>query len=125
MLGNPTETQEDIDMTMDFIRKCRADYAHIAVTTPFPGTELYRMGLEQGIFESDYWREFAANPDEDFQPPAWTENFTQEELEEMRQRAYRVFYTRPSRLIRQVLAVRSFNEFWGKARVGLRLLLPS
>ncbi len=124
MLGNPTETQEDIDMTMDFIRNCRADYAHIAVTTPFPGTELYRMGLEQGIFERDYWREFAANPDEDFQPPAWTENFTQEELEQMRQRAYRVFYTRPSRLVRQVLAVRSFKEFWGKARVGLRLLLP-
>jgi anaerobic magnesium-protoporphyrin IX monomethyl ester cyclase len=124
MLGNPTETQEDIDMTMDFIRKCRADYAHIAVTTPFPGTELYRMGLEQGVFERDYWREFAANPDEEFQPPAWTENFTQEELEQMRQRAYRVFYTRPSRLVRQVLAVRSFKEFWGKARVGLRLLLP-
>ena len=46
MLGNPTETQEDIDMTMQFIRKCRADYAHISITTPFPGTELYRMGLK-------------------------------------------------------------------------------
>ena len=123
MLGNPTETREDIEMTMRFIRKCKADYAHIAITTPFPGTELYNMGLRQGLFERDYWRDFAANPDENFKPPAWTEGFTQEELEEMRSRAYRAFYTRPDRLVRQVLAVRSFREFWSKFRVGARLLL--
>jgi len=122
MLGNPTETQEDIDMTMQFIRKCQADYAHISITTPFPGTELYRMGLQQGLFERDYWRDFAVNPDENFQPPAWTENFTQEQLEDMRQQAYRAFYSRPNRLIRQLLAVRSFKELWTKAHVGARLL---
>lgn len=122
MLGNPTETREDIEMTMQFIRKCYADYAHISITTPFPGTELYCMGLEQGLFERDYWRDFAVNPDEHFQPPAWTENFTQEQLEDMRQRAYRAFYSRPSRLGRQLLAVRSFKELWTKARVGMRLL---
>ena len=122
MLGNPTETREDIEMTMQFIRECQADYAHISITTPFPGTELYHMGLQQGLFERDYWRDFAANPGENFQPPAWIENFTQEQLEEMRQRAYRVFYSRPSRLIRQLLAIRSFKELWNKARVGARLL---
>ncbi|UCE98991.1 MAG: radical SAM protein [Planctomycetota bacterium] len=122
MLGNPTETREDIEMTMQFIRKCYADYAHISITTPFPGTELYRMGLEQGLFVRDYWRDFAANPDENFQPPAWTENFTQEQLEDMRQQAYRAFYGRPSRLGRQLLAVRSFKELWTKARVGVGLL---
>jgi len=122
MFGNPTETQEDIDMTMEFIRKCHADYAHISITTPFPGTELYRMGLSQSLFERDYWRDFAANPDEHFQPPAWTENFTQEQLEQMRRQAYEAFYSRPSRIIRQVLAVRSFRELWTKARIGARLL---
>ena len=122
MLGNPTETREDIEMTMQFIRKCHADYAHISITTPFPGTELYHMGLEQSLFERDYWRDFAANPDENFQPPAWMENFTQEQLEDMRQQAYRAFYVRPSRLGRQVLAIRSFKELWTKARVGVRLL---
>jgi anaerobic magnesium-protoporphyrin IX monomethyl ester cyclase len=122
MFGNPTETLEDIDMTMKFIRKCRADYAHISITTPFPGTELYRMGLEQGLFERDYWRDFAREPDEKFNPPAWLENFTQEQLEDMRQKAYRAFYSRPDRLIRQLFAVRSFKEFWTKARFGAGLL---
>jgi radical SAM superfamily enzyme YgiQ (UPF0313 family) len=122
MLGNPTEEREDIELTLDFIRKCRADYAHIAITTPFPGTELYRIGLEQGVFERDYWRDFASNPTEDFSPPVWTENFTQAELEQMRQQAYRSFYGRPSRLVRQVLAVRSFRELWTKAGLGARLL---
>ena len=122
MLGNPTETWEDIEMTMEFIRKCRADYAHISITTPFPGTELYRMGLAQGLFERDHWRDFATNPDENFQPPAWLENFTQEELEDIRLQAYRAFYGRPRRLIRQLLAVRSFKELWTKARIGAGLL---
>jgi len=122
MFGNPTETLEDIDMTMKFIRKCRADYAHISITTPFPGTELYRMGLEQGLFERDYWRDFACEPDEKFNPPAWLENFTQEQLEDMRQKAYRAFYSRPDRLIRQLFAVRSFKELWTKARFGAGLL---
>jgi len=124
MLGNPTETAQDVDMTMQFIRKCRADYAHISITTPFPGTELYRMGMEKGIFKRDYWRDFSACPDEHFQPPAWTENFTQQQLEDMRQHAYRIFYSRPSRLVRQLLAVRSFRELWTKARIGARLLFP-
>ena len=122
MLGNPTETQEDIEMTMDFIRKCRADFAHIAITTPFPGTELYRMGLAQGLFKQDYWQQFARNPDEHFEPPAWTENFTQQQLEEMRQQAYRAFYGKPSRLIRQLFAVRSAGELMKKAKIGIKLL---
>ena len=122
MLGNPTETIEDINMTMDFLQKCKADYAHISITTPFPGTELYQMGLQQGLFRSDYWREFAENPDEHFQPPAWVENFTQQQLEDMRQQAYRKFYGRPSRLVRQIFAVRSFRELWTKTRVGAKLL---
>lgn len=122
MLGNPTETREDIDMTLDFLRTCQAHHAHIAITTPFPGTELYRMGLEQGVYDRDYWREFAACPDESFRPPPWTENFTVEELEAMRRDAYRAFYTRPRRLIKHLLAVRSFKELWAKARLGMNVL---
>jgi anaerobic magnesium-protoporphyrin IX monomethyl ester cyclase len=122
MFGNPTETEDDIEMTMKFIRKCKADYAHISMTTPFPGTELYSMGLKQGLFKEDYWQKFAANPDDKFIAPAWTENFTQEQLEKMRQKAYRVFYTKPGRLIRELFAVRSFGELNKKARLGLSLL---
>ena len=123
MFGNPTETQQDIDMTFDFLRKCRADYAHIAVTTPFPGTQLYQMGLDQGLYSHDYWREFAADPRPSFSPPAWTENFTFEELDAMRAQAYRKFYTRPGRVVREVLAIRSLKEFGAKARLGMKLLL--
>jgi radical SAM superfamily enzyme YgiQ (UPF0313 family) len=124
MLGNPTETLDDIQQTFDFIRRCKADYAHIAITTPFPGTELYRMGLRQGLYERDYWRDFAARPDAGFHPPAWTEHFTHDQLHAFCQDAYRKFYTRPSRVIRQVFAVRSLGEFKSKARLGLKLLMP-
>ncbi len=51
MLGNPTETRQDVELTMDFLRKCKADHAHVAITTPFPGTQLYRLGFEKGLYE--------------------------------------------------------------------------
>jgi len=122
MLGNPGETEADVDETMRFIRTCAADHAHIGITLPYPGTDLYRLGLERGLYDHDYWRAFAAEPDEHFHPPSWTETFSQEALEAMRRRAYRLFYGRPRRIVRELLAVRTFRQGWRKATVGLGLL---
>lgn len=122
MMGNPGETREDVELTMKFIRDCAADYAHIAVTTPFPGTQLYRMGLERGVFSRDHWKEFAADPNESFHPPPWTENFEGEQLERMRRRGYRLFYSRPGRVLRQLAGIRSFREFKTKTSLGLKML---
>lgn len=41
MVGNPTETLEDIQKTFEFIKNHRPDGVGIHVTTPFPGTELW------------------------------------------------------------------------------------
>ena len=56
MVGNPDETIEDVRMTFELIRSLPMDYAHIGVFTPYPGTEIYRLALEQGVYERDYWR---------------------------------------------------------------------
>jgi len=121
MIGNPTETAEQIEETFRYAVKFNPDYAHIAVTTPFPGTDLHRLGLENGLYEKDHWREFAARPEEDFVPPLWTENFTRDELIEMLNKGYRKFYMRPRFLIRKVFDVRSPSELWRKAKLGLRM----
>jgi len=123
MLGSPGETRAQMEETLRFARKLDPDYVHLSLTTPFPGTELYRMGLERGVFKGDYWREFARNPRPDFVPQLWTEALSREELVELLNEGYKSFYRRPGYLLRRLWEVRSFGELWRKARVGLKILL--
>jgi len=125
MLGFPEEGRAEIQDTIDYALSLECDYVHVAVTTPFPGTELYRLGLERGLYASDYWAEFAANPSPDFVPELWTENFSREELIETMFLLYHKFYRRPAYLLRRVLKVRSLKEFWMKAKAGVRIIFQS
>ncbi len=122
IIGSPTETRDDIAQTMQLAKELDPDYVHITIMTPFPGTALYFQGLEEGIIESDYWREFAADPSPDFQPPYWEEHFTREELLELIDRAYKDFYLRPRYVLKRLSQVRSFGELMRHARAGLKVL---
>ncbi len=124
MIGAPTETAEDIRETMRYARRLDPDYVHIAVTTPFPATELYFQALREGLYERDYWREFAANPTPDFTPRTWDRDMPKEEVWDMLDWAYKYFYRRPGYLARRLMAVRSTGELRRKVRAGLKILLP-
>ena len=123
MIGSPTETREQIINTIDYAKRLKPDYSHFSITTPFPATPLYEMGLKMGIF-NDYWREFAANPSKDFTPEFWEEHLSGDELNRLLDYAYKSFYTRPEYVLGQMRKVRSFSEFIRKAKAGLRVLKP-
>ncbi len=122
MIGNPTESREQILETIKFGVKIKPDYAHIALTTPFPATELYRRGLERKILKHDYWKEFAENPRMDFVPEVWEENLKREELIRLLKSAYMKFYMRPGYVLKRIYKVKSWAEFKRKAKAGLKLL---
>ena len=122
MIGNPTETPAQIDETFRFACALDPDFVHISITTPFPGTELYRWGLEKGLYKRDFWRDFAQNPQPGFVPRVWEEVLSRDELIHMMRRGYRRFYMRPGYIFKRLLAVRSWDEFRRKAKAGLRLL---
>lgn len=122
MIGSPTETREGILRTIEFAKELDPDYVHFSVTTPFPATELYYLGLEKGVLSHDYWRAFAAHPSEDFVPQLWEENLSREELIALLRRAYKSFYTRPNYVLQSLLKVKTLEEFKRKARAGLGVL---
>lgn len=122
MIGNPTETREQAMETIEFARRLDADFIHLSVATPFPATELYRLGFQSGLYQHDYWREFARHPREDFKPRLWDEIMTEEELIELMKWGYKRYYMRPGYLAKRVLELRSWSEFKRKARAGIRLL---
>lgn len=49
MVGNPTETTEDVQKTLDFIKNSTPDGIGVHVTTPFPGTELWKWCEERKL----------------------------------------------------------------------------
>jgi len=122
MIGLPGETMADMEETFSMMKSIRADYAHLTIFTPFPGTELYRFGMESGIIKKDHWKKFAENPEDDFVPPHWGENFTREDLHELLVRAYQGFYLRPGNITRILFNIRTPGEFFRKARAGLKVM---
>lgn len=121
MIGSPGETRTHILKTIDFAKSLKADFVHVTITTPFPATDLYRLGLKKGIF-NDFWAEFAANPRPDFRPAYWNEFIKSDELEELLVKAYKSFYLRPGYLVKKIFALRSWEELKKKARAGLKVL---
>ncbi|MCK9223840.1 MAG: B12-binding domain-containing radical SAM protein [Candidatus Muirbacterium halophilum] len=122
MIGSPEETVEDVEKTIKFMKKLNPDYVHVTITSPFPATELYFLGLKNNVFKKDIWKEFAQNPNKDFIPPHWNEIISEEKLHSLVKKAYKSFYFRPFYLLKRVLSVRSFGEFKRKAKAGIGLL---
>jgi magnesium-protoporphyrin IX monomethyl ester (oxidative) cyclase len=54
VIGNPGETKEEIQQTIDFARLLQPDHCVFSIATPFPGTRYYETALERGYLKDDY-----------------------------------------------------------------------
>jgi len=122
MIGSPTETKKDILKTIKFAKKINPDFTHITITTPFPATDLYRMGLEQKIWPNDHWQKFAENPRANFISPVWEKILSKEELVLLIRKAYRTFYFRPKYLLKRLFKLTSFEELKTKSKAAWGML---
>ena len=121
MIGAPTETIDDINETFRVARWLKPDFLHMTILTPFPGTPIYLDGLASGAIKTDYWREFSKNPTKEFAPPFIDENFSKQELQELIVKGYKMFYMRPSYIIKKIFSVSSWGEFKRKSKAGLKV----
>ena len=122
IIGSPQETREDIEETIKLAKKLKPDYANFSIMTPYPATDIYKLGLKTKVLSHDYWKEFAQNPRSDFIPFFWEEILSQKELIQLVEKAYRSFYLSPGYIIRKILKLRSWSEFKTKAKAGLDVL---
>jgi len=122
LIGIPTETEEEMYRSVDFLKKIKADYANISICTPYPKTALYQRMREEGIIQKDIWQLFAENPEEDFEVSFWNKNFSDAELRMIQDKLMKKFYRRPSYIFRQLLRIKSAKELAGKAKMGLKIL---
>jgi anaerobic magnesium-protoporphyrin IX monomethyl ester cyclase len=98
MLGSPGETPDTIRQTIDFARKLKLDFAQFSVTTPYPGTELYELYM-QDRHDNIPWESFVyAGTDSRMTPIFETNHLSRNDLKRWTRRAYRQFYLRPAYL---------------------------
>ena len=109
MIGShPTETREDLDRTLRFMKQIKPDFLMVYCAVPFPGTELNRIMAENNLILSHDWDEY----DIVRSRPVWkTFNFSPEELVIQQQRLYRSFYLRPGYVAKKLLDLRSWDDF--------------
>lgn len=123
MIGSPGETKDEILETIRFAQKIKPDFVQFSITTPYPQTDLYQLGLDKKIFKEDYWLKFAKNPTPDFVPQIWNENLTYDELIDLLNYAYKSFYLRPAFIIRRVLNIKSIKNFLRYTKAAARVIV--
>lgn len=110
LFGLPGETFEDGLKTIEFACELNPDIASFHALTPFPGTELYdnidKYGTISGAL-SDFTYQGAA-----FIP----HTMTREEIGQLRQIAFKRFYSRPGFILKRILAMRTVNDLKATAK---------
>ncbi|MBU0673518.1 MAG: B12-binding domain-containing radical SAM protein [Proteobacteria bacterium] len=110
LVGTPKETPETLQKTLDFAKELDIDFAHFNKFVPFPGTTFYQQLTSQG-----YTFDFSGSSstlDHDallYVPPEVPVDWYKKFLE----RSYKEFYLRPGYMVRRLLSMRTWPEFWG------------
>jgi len=114
MIGSPGETPETIAQTIQFAKELELNFAQFAVTTPFPGTELYNLYLENSRHDIS-WENFVyEGAGSSITPVFETSLLSRSDLQYWTRRAYKEFYLRPSYLwqqIRQITSIRDLKVY--------------
>ncbi len=104
MFGIPGETYEEALRTIEFACELAPHMASFHAIVPFPGTHLYDHVREYGTLSEDL-------TDFTYQGAAFVPHtMTRAQIRELRQRAYRTFYSRPAFLVRKLLRLRSRHD---------------
>ena len=122
IIGVPSETRQDINMTMDLIKEIKPEHFHCSICTPMPKTYLYSKLMAEGIIKEDYWLDFAKSPKPSFKTPFASQIFTAEELRGIQNAIQKQFYFNPRIVLREILKTRSSKQFFSKARMALKML---
>lgn len=112
MLGFPTETMEEIQMTVDFAVESKLHRACFFAVVPFPGSDLEGL-VRQHYPEYRYDEQFGYFSTDSFY--GWA---TGVNMGEIQRRAYRNFYLDPNRLWRLFKAYPSTASFLAEGKAA-------
>ncbi|NVM02609.1 MAG: radical SAM protein [Candidatus Helarchaeota archaeon] len=97
MLGLPTETEEELEKTINFAKYLDPDFVTFTITKPFPGTQIYNEALKNGDLIHKRWNEYVVDSD-----PILKNQLDNKILRNYIIRAYKEFYFRPKYILKKI-----------------------
>ena len=122
MMGNPTETWEDVMETYALTMRIKPDFMQMTILSPFPATQIELRARQEGVIHGDVWRDYAKKINDDFRPPLWDQIYTRSELERNLRKFYGMFYLRPEFIFDRMKEIRNFGQFKRYAAAGMSLI---
>jgi anaerobic magnesium-protoporphyrin IX monomethyl ester cyclase len=115
LIGIPGETYKEALQTIEFALELNPDIANFHALTAFPGTHLHDNLDKYGTVSNDLTKYT-------YQGASFVPfTMTQQQIHELRQLAFKRFYSRPRFLINRALQIRSWSDLVG-AYKGARSL---
>jgi len=108
ILGLPTETIKELNKTIKFACRLPSPYAEFHIATPFPGSRLFDLALNEGKITQKTWDDYAENGGRI--PTYVPTKLTFNQLIMYQKKAYRSFYFRPKSIINQIGKIKSMSD---------------
>ncbi|MCL2050372.1 MAG: B12-binding domain-containing radical SAM protein [Lachnospiraceae bacterium] len=118
MFGLPGESKESMKMSIEFSQSLPLDYAYFYNATPFPGTALYNLAEKKHWLITHDWRQYTHGE----KPLLNYETLSAAEIGKAIRTAYRKFYYRPKRIIKQLLQIHSLKILSNNIKAAIKLL---
>ena len=115
LIGLPWDTKETVEETIRFARELSGDFNEVHVSVPFPGTELYQIAENDGLFV--HGGEFGDHA----HVTTRTYTLSPEELEHYRNKLLRAVYMTPRYILRTLLGVRDPRVLFNYAKYGTHM----
>ena len=112
----------DIMKLAELLKKLRPDYLQTGILIPFPGSPIFREGVDRGIIEERKWIDYVKNPKPVFEMPLWEEHLSLEHLTKHYERIMRQFYLSPSQLLMRLSEIDSWHRLFTYIKVGIATL---
>lgn len=105
MLGNPGETEESMQRTIDYAVSLRPDLALFNITTPYPGTQMFEWAKRHGYLRTEDWSEYELSASIMQLPTV-----SNAAVAAAYSRAHRSFYAQPGVLLRRLARIRRLSH---------------
>jgi radical SAM superfamily enzyme YgiQ (UPF0313 family) len=118
MLGLPGDTIKTIKQTIEFAKELDPDVAKFHILKPFPGTEVFDLLSRQGLIIESDWTRYGIHT----KPVHKLLDMNEDELMILLREAYRQFYLNPSKIIKEILRMKSYTRVKLNLEAGLSIL---
>lgn len=105
MLGNPGETVETMQKTIDYALELDSDLALFNITTPYPGTQMFTWAQKHGYLNTEDWGEYELSGAIMTLPTV-----SPEKIQEVYALAHKLYYNRPIMFWRRLMKIRNIRQ---------------